>query len=287
MKKIQIVADATCDLGEKYFLDNGVKPILHGISYGDKEIFDTFGKSLSTKEIYYMLRNGTMFSTLQGRMDEMYSVFEEAVSNGYDVLYVCFTSGLSGTYNTACMVARDVMNKLGGKIEIFDTKCAALGHGILVKRAYELSQTMDDISEIAKILDEEKDYIHHYAIIDNLDHLRRGGRISSTSALVGTVVGIKPIVAVTSEGKLEPFTKVRGMNNGVKFFIEKINEHADETSEIYISHADNEALSEKIEASIKENTKVTKVYSEYLGSIIGSHVGPGAIVVCFKAKNKR
>ena len=281
-----LCTDTIIDTNEEFFIKNNIKPIEHGLVVDGAEIFDGFCKTLTEDQIYKMLREEKVISTVQGNINQMYEHFRAALSNGKDLLYICFSSALSGTYNTALMVARDVMSEYDGKIYVVDSKCAAAGQGILVRKAIEKMQNNVSIEDLVTFIELEREHIHHYAIIENLDHLKRGGRISKTSAFVGSLVGIKPLLHVTEEGSLIPFTKARGMNNAVKILITKINENIIDGEEIYISHCDNISLAEEMQKLILEQTNVKAVHINYLGNTIGCHLGPDALAVFFKGTKR-
>lgn len=287
MTKILLLTDAIIDTNEEFFLENNIIPIEHGIIVDGEEIFDGFGKVLPPEKIYKMLKAGTMLSTVQGNINQMYAGFRKGAKDGQDMLYICFSSGLSGTYNTACMAAKDVLEECQNiKITVIDSKCAAAGQGILVRKALEKINAGASYEDVISFVEDEKNHIHHYCIIDNLEHLKRGGRVSATSAFVGGLVGIKPMLYVTRDGALVPYSKARGMHNAIKDVITKINDNIVEGEDVYVSHCDNLALAEDVKKAILEQTNVKNVHIAFLGNTIGCHTGPGSFVVFFKG-NKR
>lgn len=284
MKDILLISDAIIDSNESFFKENDIVPIHHGVVVDDKELFDSFGEVLKPSEIYEKLRQGEMLSTVQGNIEQIYAAFNQAVTQGKDAIYIAFSSGLSGTYNTACMVAKDVMAENPGfNFKVVDTLSAGAGQGILVREALSLIKQGKDVFEIETQIIESRDYIHHFGVIDNLEHLKRGGRISKTAAMVGGLVGIKPMIAVTEKGTLEPYTKVRSKGKALAEFVSRVNENLT-TDTIYISHCDCEDFACEIKNTLLENTSVKNVHIEFLGNTIGCHVGPGAVAIFFKGK---
>lgn len=286
-KEFIICCDTIIDTNEAFFIENDIKPIEHGLVIDGKENFDGFCKNLTERQIYDMLRSGKEISTVQGNIEQMYNHFETAAESGKDALYICFSSALSGTYNTACMVANDVMEKFPErKILVVDTKSAAAGQGILVRKSLEMKQNGSSMEEIVTFVTKERDNIHHFGFIDNLEHLKRGGRISKTTAFVGGIVGIKPILKVTEDGYLVPFTKARGLNNAFKIVVDKINETYVDGETVYISHCDNLENAEQLRDIIIEKTKVSKIEIYYLGNTIGCHLGPDSVAVFYKGTKR-
>lgn len=282
-----ICTDSIIDTSEEFFVNNNIKPIEHGIVIDGKEVFDGFCKVVTEHDIYKMLRDGKEISTVQGNIEQMYQIFNQAGENGTDVLYICFSSTLSGTFNTANMVAKDVMEKYPDcTIKVVDTKCAAAGQGILVRRSIDKKNQGATIDDIIGYIEEECEYINHIGFIDSLDHLKRGGRISKTTALIGGIVGIKPIISVTSGGVLEQVAKARGIAKAYQYIIDKMKENLIEGEDVYISHCDNLENAEQLKALILENTIAKNVHIYYLGNTIGCHLGPDSVIAFFKGKKR-
>lgn len=282
-----ICTDAIIDTSEEFFINNNIKPIEHGIVIDEKEIFDGFCKSLTEHDIYKMLREGKQISTVQGNIEQMYKHCEDAAKDNLDLLYICFSSALSGTYNTACMVANDTMEKYPDcKITVVDTKCAAAGQGILVRDAVEMKKAGKSVEEIAKYIEDTRLKIHTFGFIDSLEHLKRGGRVSKTTALVGGIVGIKPIIGVNIDGAIDNISKARGLSKAFQFIIDRLNDNYVEGEDVYISHCDNLESAENLKAQILEKTKATNVHIYYLGNTIGCHVGPDSAIIFFKGKTR-
>lgn len=286
-KDFIICCDTIIDTTEEFFIENNIKPIEHGIVIDGEEIFDGFCKTVTEKDIYKMLREGKEISTVQGNIAQMYKQFEESAEKGLDVLYICFSSALSGTYNTACMVARDVMEKYPDcNIIVVDTKCAAAGQGILVRKALDKKKSGMSMVDVAKFVELEREYIHHFGFIDSLEHLKRGGRVSKTTAFVGGIVGIKPIINVNKDGGIDNESKARGVSKAFQYIIDKLDANIIEDEDVYISHCDNIEYAEQLKTLILEKTIVKNVHIYYLGNTIGCHVGPDSVIIFFKGKTR-
>lgn len=283
-----ICTDSIIDAPESFFTENNIKIIEHGMVIDNKEIYDGFGKIVPFPDIYKKLRNGEKISTILGNVDQMHEHFSDALANNQDILYISFPSALSGTFDTANIIADDVraiMPESTGRIFVIDGKCVGAGQGILIRNILEKKNLGISIENLIELIKEERNYIHHYAVIDNLDHLKRGGRISKASAFVGTLIGVKPILYVTSNGELVPFSKARGMTASFKVFIDKINENYINGGEIFVSHADNLKSALELKEMILKETQAKIVNIAYIGNTIGCHVGPGAVGVFFKGKS--
>ena len=195
------------------------------------------------KNFYDKMRAGSMTKTQQASIEDTEKVFREILKEGKDILHIAFSSGLSGTANAARLAAENMMEEFPGrKIIVIDSLCASLGQGLLVDYALKLQQQGKTMEETAKWLEDHIQNICHLFTVEDLKYLQRGGRISKTTALVGTMIGIKPVLHVDPEGKLVSISKVRGRKQSIQALVNKMEEnigkYRDEKQPIFISHGD-------------------------------------------------
>ena len=195
------------------------------------------------KNFYDKMRAGSMTKTQQASIEDTEKVFREILKEGKDILHIAFSSGLSGTANAARLAAENMMEEFPGrKIIVIDSLCASLGQGLLVDYALKLQQQGKTMEETAKWLEDHIQNICHLFTVEDLKYLQRGGRISKTTALVGTMIGIKPVLHVDPEGKLVSISKVRGRKQSIQALVNKMEEnigkYRGEKQPIFISHGD-------------------------------------------------
>lgn len=280
----RLVSDATLDLPmdlvDKYNIL--VVPMAFTLD-GEEILHYPDERNMSIEDFYSELKDGKTSVTSQINPTTYVDLFTPILEAGEDILYVAFTSGLSGTYQSAMlakgMLEDDFPNR---KICVIDSLCASAGLGYfmnLIGQKKEAGMTIDELEEwvLAK-----RNKVAHWFTVDDLFHLQRGGRLSFAEAMLGSALKIKPIISVDEEGKLYVENKVRGNKKGEEYMISKINDTMDdEEHTVFIGHGDCEeralALKEKIEA----NTSAKDVRITKIGPIIGSHTGPGMLAVLF------
>jgi DegV family protein with EDD domain len=255
---------------------------MDGTTYVDME-------GLSSKEFFNKLREGKMSVTSQVNPDEAREALEKYVKEGKDVLHLAFTSALSGTYNSMRLAAEDLREEYPeANIIVIDTLCACMGEGLLAHYAYEMKKAGKTMDEIAQWVEDNKLRVGHQVTVDDLHHLHRGGRVSKTSAIVGSMVKIKPILIVNDEGKLVVAAKERGRKKSISTIVNMAMERmGEEDKEIaFVTHGDCLEEAEYLAELLKEKTGVKEVVINNIGTVIGSHTGPGVLAV-FHMGNKR
>lgn len=248
------------------------------------EYKDDFGKSISYKDFYNEVRKGEMSSTSQINPSTFAESFKKYVSEGYSLIYIAFSSALSGTYNSACIARDNILDEYpDSDISVIDSKCASLGLGLLVYNACEKLKSGESKEAVVNWVESNKLKLNHWFTVDDLHHLKRGGRVSSTSAILGTLLDIKPILKVNTDGKLVPVTKVKGRKKSIKSLADLLKQRIvnPENQVIAISHGDCEEDARLLEKLIKEEVNVKDVILNYVGPVIGSHSGPGTIALFF------
>lgn len=212
---------------------------------------------------------------------------EPLVEAGRDILCISFSSNLSTTYQSACIAAQEVQAAHPGcKILVADSRAASLGQGLLVYLAVQEKRKGRSLEELHSYVEEMRDHICHWFTVDDLNHLKRGGRVSAAAALFGTMLQMKPVLHVDDDGHLIPVSKVRGRKASVSALLDKMDELVDDPSVVFISHGDCEDEAVALGEAIKAKHKVDKLVINYVGPVIGNHSGPGTLALFFQGKHK-
>ena len=282
MREFIISTDSTVDL-PKEFLEEKKVPfvslsyIIDGATYKD-------GEGLTSKEFYDKIREGAMPTTSQVNPDQARELFESILKEGKDILHIAFTSGLSGTYNSCRIAAEELSEEYpDSKIVVIDSLCAASGGGMLLYKALELKDQGKSLDEIATWVEENKLHVCHDVTVDDLFHLHRGGRVSKTSAVLGTIIKIKPIIHVNEEGKLIVIGKERGRKKALQTLVERMEKQSQgfENDIVMITHGDAPEDAEYVKGVIEERFGIHNIMINPLGTVIGSHTGPGVIAIFY------
>ena len=287
MRDYIISVNSTVDLPKEWLAERNItvvplKYTIDGKLYTDYE-------GLSPKEFFDKLRAGYSAVTSQVNPDEAKGYFEPFLKAGKDILHLSFSSGLSGTCNSMRLAAEELSEKYPeAKIYTIDTLCACLGEGLLLYKVLQLKDAGKSIEEVAKWVEANKLHIMHNVTVDDLNHLHRGGRVSKTAAVVGTLVQIKPIIHVDNEGKL----KVIGKERGRKKSLNKIVDMAVEQSKgwdndiVMVTHGDCIDDAEYVAGLVREKMGVDNVLINNIGTVIGSHTGPGVVALFFMGEKR-
>jgi DegV family protein with EDD domain len=290
MRDFQIFTDSCCDLPIEYIKEKGIEFASLSCSYNGHEYKDDFGQSLSHKKFFDDLRNGAVPLSSQPSVDEFYGKFKAIAERQKDILYICVSTGLSGTENSATIAKKMVLEENPEiNIEIVNTLTASLGQGLMVMKAVEMKEAGKMLGEIASYIEENKQKLNTYMTVDDLHHLKRGGRISSTAAVLGMVLHIKPLLTINNEGKVMALLKVKGRKGSMNKLVETIVERIENSEEqiIAICHGDCVEDALKIKESILEKIKVKDVVINYTGPAVGTHGGPGNLAVFFMGKERQ
>jgi len=281
---IHILADSACDLPPSYFAENGATFIPLEVNLNGKEYEDNI--TIQGPEIYAAMKQGEVPKTSQVSPERFQKVFTELAQKKQTAVYVAFSSGLSGTYQTAVMMREQIKEEYPElDLTIIDSKCASLGYGLVVKRAIELANSGASKEVIINGVTFHCQHMEHLFTVENLEYLARGGRVSKASAFVGGLLNIRPLLNV-EDGKLIPLEKLRGKKKLIKRTLEVMKERgfALDKQTIGISHGDDlEAVNEWKEA-ISQEFGTTSFDIQMVGSVVGSHSGPGTIAIFFLNK---
>ncbi|NQN94675.1 DegV family protein [Streptococcus suis] len=282
-----IVTDSTSDLPISWVQENDVTVLgltinLDGVTY------ETVGENrLTSAELLEKMETGGLPTTSQVNVGQFEEVFEAAAQEGKEVLYLAFSSALSGTYQSG-IIARDMVLDAypDAVIEIVDTKAAAIGEGYLVMQAAQARAAGKSLAETKAIVEDLVPRLRTYLLVDDLNHLVRGGRLSKAAALIGGLVNIKPLLALNAEGKLEAIAKIRGRKKGIKEMLNLTLDGLDHSTVMVAYTGDLEAA-EAIKATLLEDSRVTDVLLTELGPIIATHTGTGVLAILSINKKER
>ncbi len=288
MSNYKIISDSACDLSRAMLqeLDVSITPLT--LLFRGESIPDSV-EDANIKEIYQGLRAGEPAKTSAANPEGWTAVMEPVLREGKDVLALAFSSGLSTTYQSAVIAAEDLMEKYPGrKIRVVDTLAAALGEGLLVWYTCKKRDEGLSLEELTAWVEDHKLNLAHWFTVDDLMYLRRGGRISAATALVGTMLQIKPILYVDKEGHLINVAKARGRKASLEALLKKMVELGDgfEQDMVFICHGDCIEDGEALKAMVMERTGVKNVMVGNLGAVIGSHAGPGTVSLFFMGKTR-
>ena len=282
----KILTDSCCDLTNEYLKERDIDYISLMYTIDENDYYDDFSISMSSKDFYDRVRAGSMSKTSlvnSQRYDDFFGKYLEA---GNDVVYIGFSSALSGSYQSSVISAEELKKKYPDrKIAVIDSKCASMGEGLLVAYAAEKLAAGAGFEELVQYIEETKKKVCHWFTVDDLHHLKRGGRLSGFGAAVGTMLSIKPVLHVDDEGMLKPMSKARGRAASLNALVKEMEKAviADgEGQTIMISHGDCIEEAQKVEETVKRKfPKIKETMINVIGPVIGSHAGPGTVALFF------
>ena len=280
-----IITDSTCDMPQEMADELGLAILPIRVSMEDKEYAHYLdGRELGFHEFYEKLRAGVPAKTSAANQEDFLSLMEPALAAGRDVLYIGFSSGLSSTYNVGVMTAAQLAEKYPErKVYTVDSLSASFGEGLLVYHAVQQKLAGKSIDEVRAFVEENRLHLCHWFTVDDLQHLKRGGRVSAAAAAFGTMLNIKPVLHVDDEGHLIPVGKVQGRTTSIKALLKKMQETAIDPAEqvVFISHGDCEKDAEKLAAMVRESIGPKEIILNPIGPVIGAHSGPGTVALFF------
>ena len=285
-----IVTDSSCNLTAKQIEDYGIEII--SLKYFAKDqAFESYQKGVDPdfKAFYNMARKKEPLSTTLASPELCEQVFERVLSSGNDLIYIGFSSGLSGTYQVAHTILEDLKEKYPErKIYDVDSLSASLGQGLLVHYAVNKKRSGTTIEELYNWLMENRLKLCHWFTVDDLFYLKRGGRVSGAAAVMGTVLSIKPVMHVDDNGKLIPKSKVIGRKRAIEAMVGKMKETAVNPAEqtVFISHGDCVDDAEYLAELVKKEFNVKEVFIHYVEPVIGCHSGPGTLALFFMGEHR-
>lgn len=290
MGDYRIVTDSTSDLPQNLVDDYDITVIPMDFKIGKNSYLDyTDEHELPSHEFYKRIAAGEEASTAQIGIAVFTDTFEQYLKHGLDVLYIGFSSGLSGTYNNSVIAAKELRKKYPErKIITIDSLSASMGEGLLVYYTVTHKRDGVKIEDAAAWIESNKNRLHHWFTVDDLNHLKRGGRISGTSALVGTMLGIKPVLHFDDEGHIILMQKIRGRRQSLDAMVKHMEKTAENPSEqtIFISHSDSPEGAEYVAQQVKSKFGINKIEAAPIGPVIGVHTGTGTVALFYLGKDR-
>ena len=280
MRDYVITVNSTVDLPKEWLAERNVPVVplrytIDGQTYEDMD-------GLSSKEFFQKLREGKMAVTSQVNPEEAKEALEGFVKEGKDVLHLAFSSALSGTCNSMKIAAEELMEEYpGSKVIVIDTLCACLGEALLLYNTLKQKESGKTLEETAKWVEENKLHICHNVTVDDLNHLHRGGRVSKATAVLGTMVQIKPIIHMDNNGALQVIGKERGRKKALNKIVDMAVKQAEgwDNDIIMITHGDCIEDAEYVASLVRQKMGIDNILINNIGTVIGSHTGPGVVAV--------
>lgn len=287
MKEFIITTDSTVDLPKEFLEEMKVSVIslsyiMDGITYEDMN-------GLSHEEFFRKVKEGSLPTTSQVNPEQAREFLEPFVKEGKTILHIAFSSGLSGTYNSMRIATEELKEDYeDADIILIDSLCASMGGGLLLYKAVKMKEQGKSAEEIAKWIEENKLHVCHNVTVDDLNHLHRGGRVSKATAVVGTMIKIKPIIHMDDEGKLQVIGKERGRKKSLISIVDRMEKQMQgfENDIVMITHGNCIEDAEFVQKQVEERFGIHNVMIHDIGSVIGSHTGAGVVAVFFMG-NKR
>lgn len=278
---MRIYTDTGSDLPKEYYSESNVFAFPLTVEINGEVFKDVFEMDGAT--LYEAIKNGAQPKTSQVSPDTFLTEFEELAKSGEEGLYVSFTGELSGTYNTAQMIRNQLLETYPDlKLIIIDSKCASFGEGLVIKEAVRLRDEGNTLEEIATKIEKYAKSMNHIFTVDDLNFLARGGRLSKTSAVLGGMLNIKPILSL-QDGKLVPIEKIRGQKKAINYMVDFVEKKGGDFSNkiIGICHSNDHELAATVQNALKERVNPKGFETVVIGSVIGAHVGLGTVGIFF------
>ena len=274
MSNIQIVTDSTAYIPKVYAQEHSIEIVPLSVNFSGETKDEGFPGEFEA--FFQKLKTSSDFpTTSQPSIQAFSSVYEKAVNEGKEVIAIVISEKLSGTFNSASVAAEMVAP---GKITVVDSETSASNLRLLVEKAHTWAQSGKNKTEIVEMLQQEKKRMGINITVDTLEYLKKGGRLSSTQAFIGSVLNIRPIIGLV-EGKLVPIGKARGKSKAVEMMIANIPA---EVKQISVCHTINEDEANELKKIMEERFRNAWITVDELGPVIGAHLGPKAIGICFK-----
>ena len=289
MSNFVLTCSSTVDLSNEYLQERNIPYVSFHVQLGEDTYADDMGKSISQEELFKRMIDGEDAKTSQVSVQQYLDFFKGFLEEEKDILHICLSSGISGTYNSACVAAEELKEEYPDrKIYVVDSYAASSGFGLVVDTLADMRDNGADIEELRSWIETNKKKLHHWFFTTDLTFFIKGGRVSKTSGFVGNLLGICPLLNVDFEGKLIPREKIRGKKKVIKRTLQKMIENAqdgaDYSGKCFISQAgcydDAKALADLIEETFpKLNDGKVEIYP--IGATIGCHTGPGTVALFF------
>ena len=283
----RIITDTCCDYPQQMYQELNLSVVPLSLNFGG-QVYSDFPEDV-LKKVYAGLRAGENATTSAANPDTWAAAIRPALEQGEDVLVMAFSSGLSTTYQSAVIAANDLLEEFPGRtVKVVDTLAASMGQGLLVWYACQKRDAGMPLEELAAWCEENKLHLAHWFTVDDLMYLKRGGRVSTATAILGTMLQIKPVLHVDNEGHLISVSKARGRKAALDALVKKMEDTAlpGENDTIFISHGDCLEDAQYVGEALKKKCGVKDVIISYVGGVIGSHAGPGTVALFFMASHR-
>ena len=280
-----ILTDSCCDMTAQMAADLELEVLPLSLNMGE-HVYHNYldGREIGFRDFYAQLRSGALATTSAISVGTFDETMRKILDSGRDVLYLAFSSALSTTYQSAMIAADDLREEYPDrKIFVVDTLCASLGQGLLVYLCVMEKRKGKTVDEVHAFAEATKGKVCHWFTVDDLNHLKRGGRVSAATALVGTMLSIKPVLHVDDTGHLVSVSKARGRKASLLALVDHMAESAIDPAEqtIFISHGDCEGDANFVADEVRRRFGVQNIYINYVGPVIGNHSGPGTLALFF------
>lgn len=278
----QLLTDSACDLPLDIIKEHDIDVLHFTVSMGGEEMVDDLGEIFNKEDYFNRLKEGETASTSQINTHTYLEKFKEYVEKGIPVLYLGLSSGLSGSYSSAMQALQILKEDVDDpQITIVDTQAACLGEGLLVYEAAQRKAAGASLEEVAGWVEENKGNLHSWVTVDDIKHLQRGGRISGTQAMIGSLLNVKPIIVMNKDGKLVPEGKVRGRKKALNYLVEKTAEGISnpEDQTLFIGHVGTPEDADYVKTQLINKLPVKDILVSTYGPSIASHTGFGSIAV--------
>lgn len=288
-RKFDILTDSTCDMPDEYYEKHGVGVVKLGFTMNNVNYEGESGEKITPKDFYQKLRDGAMPTTYQVTGEMAKGHILKSLKADRDVLIIAFSSALSGTAGSFAVAVRELAKKYPKrKICVVDSLCASMGEGLFLDYVVRKADEGADLDEVKKYAEKLKLKICHHFTVDNLFHLKRGGRVSGATAVIGSILKIKPVMKVSDEGKLISIGKAMGRKKALNALVENMFAVADmdETDPIFISHGDCLEDVEYVKNLVLARLPKANITVYYVGAVIGSHSGAGTLALFHKGKHR-
>ncbi len=281
---IKLVTDSSCDLKSEYILEKQIHLIPLEVNIGGEFVKDDLGQTLSHIEFYKKLRQGERPSTSQINRHTFEEHFEKLIKSGEEFIYLGLSGGLSGTFNNALGIEQHLKSIYpDAKFKVIDSECGASGLGLLIYLAQQKKEQGMNFEELITWIESHKRRIAHLFTVEDLEFLKRGGRISEGTAFIGSLLQIKPILHIIEEGKLTALGKVKGRKKAMRYLVDMVKKEwiGEEVPELFIAHGDCEDEALTLKKMLLEENQNLHIDLFCIGAVIGSHTGPGTLGVMF------
>ena len=285
MQDYIIMTDSCCDLTDQMARELELEVLPLTMTMDGKEYPNTLdGRYITNEEFYKRLRAGKTSTTAAANVGQFEDAMRTVLGRGQDILCLCFSSALSTTYQSAVIAAENLAPDFPERtIRVIDTLSASRGQGLLVYLAAQKKKEGLTLSQLGDWVEDNKLHVCHWFTVDDLNYLKKGGRVSAATALVGTMLSIKPIMHTSDEGKLTVVGKARGRKSSLNTLIDTVGRLGIDLQDqvMFICQADCQAEAETVAAQLKQRYGVKEVYINYIGPVIGSHTGPNTMGLFF------